>query len=119
MDVDWMALHVAVDQGDLRAVRDLVEENPLRVQIRVDRMTPLFRAAGVGRLEIVRYLLDMGPDPNEKSNEHLVTEVFTPLHHAACNGHVRVVELLLTRGADAEIAAYFSRTALGQAARPA
>lgn len=56
---------------------------------------PLFLAAGEGRLEVVRYLLDQGADVNAR-------EQFgdTALIEAVFNGQSAAVKELLFRGAD-------------------
>ncbi len=56
---------------------------------------PLFLAAGEGRLEVVRYLLDEGADVNARESWGS-----TPLAEAAYYGHVDVIKELLLRGAD-------------------
>jgi len=56
---------------------------------------PLFLAAGEGRLQAVRYLLDEGADVNarEKFGD-------TALSEAAYNGQLAVAKELLSRGAE-------------------
>jgi hypothetical protein len=59
---------------------------------------PLFLAAGQGRVNAVRYLLDHGADVN-------VREKFgrTPLMEAAYSGYPEVIKELLFRGADINV----------------
>ena len=60
--------------------------------------TPLFLAAGEGRLNAVRYLLDDGADVNlcgENGN--------TALTEATYYGHASVIKELLMRGADVNV----------------
>ena len=56
---------------------------------------PIFLAAGEGKLEAVRYLLDEGADVNARDNFGN-----TALAEAAYYGHLAVVKELLLRGAD-------------------
>jgi ankyrin repeat protein len=57
--------------------------------------TPLFLAAGEGRLNAVRYLLDEGAEVNLRgANGH------TALTEATFYGHESIIKELLTRGAD-------------------
>jgi hypothetical protein len=66
-----------------------------KVNARGNCCMPLFLAAGEGKLEVVRYLLDEGADANAR--EELG---HTALAEAAYYGHVDVVKELLLRGAD-------------------
>jgi len=57
--------------------------------------TPLFLAAGEGRLNAVRYLLDEGADVNSRGDYGN-----TALTEATYFGHASVIKELLMRGAD-------------------
>jgi ankyrin repeat protein len=57
--------------------------------------TPLFLAAGEGRLNAVRYLLDEGADVNLRGRDGT-----TALTEATFYGHQPVIKELLMRGAD-------------------
>jgi hypothetical protein len=92
----------AAQQGDVAAVARLlaagadpnasvVERTPSG---EVFQLTTLFVAAGVGRLETPRLLLDAGADPSRADGNSA-----TPLMQAAGNGHLEVMRLLLARGA--------------------
>jgi ankyrin repeat protein len=61
--------------------------------------TSLSAAAGNGRLEAVRLLLDGGADPSLADGDGS-----TPLAHAALNGQLEVLRLLLGRGAAVDAA---------------
>ena len=65
------------------------------VNARGNSCTPLFLAAGEGRLEAVRFLLDQGADLNarEQNGRTAVTE-------AAFFGNISVIKELVLRGAD-------------------
>jgi uncharacterized protein len=66
-----------------------------RVNARGRSGMPLFLAAGEGKLEVVRYLLDEGADVNAR--EALGN---TALMEAAYFGHIDILKELLLRGAD-------------------
>jgi ankyrin repeat protein len=66
-----------------------------RVNARGKSGMPLFLAAGEGKLEVVRYLLDEGADVNARE-----ARGNTALMEAAYFGHVETLKELLLRGAD-------------------
>ena len=66
---------------------------PIIVQDVVGR-TLLSIACGGGSIEIVKYLLENGHDPNDDPDF-----ICSPLHSAAAGGHLEVVSLLLEKGA--------------------
>ncbi len=69
-------------------------------------------AAQTGDLELVRYHIRMGEDPNYQHPEFMTT----PLIESAQYGHVEIVTFLLANGADPEIKAGFgSETAMSVA----
>ncbi len=74
--------------------------------------TPLYIAAGEGRLAVVELLLDKGAAIEAKAEDGC-----TPLSTAAFNGHVDVVKLLLDRGAAVEGKHKDSVTPLAMAAQ--
>jgi len=63
-----------------------------------ERHLALSLAANFGHVEIVRWLLEAGEDPNRYNpvGGHSHT---TPLHQAAAGGHAEVVRLLVEHGA--------------------
>jgi ankyrin repeat protein len=83
----------AVD-GNLRRIQ-LLHFAGANVNARGNCCMPLYLAAGEGRLEVVRYLLDEGADVNarEKFGDTALTE-------AVFNGQLAAVKELLLRGAD-------------------
>ena len=89
-----MDLHAAARSGDVAAVRRLVAdvEEP-----REHGMTPLHWAAGFGRVEPVKVLVELGAGKEAKRDDRS-----TPLHDAAREGHVAAMRLLVVPGADME-----------------
>ena len=93
---------VAIERGDLAAVKALVEEGNApdsAIDYGGEPVTPLYKAAGEGRTEIVRYLIEKGADVNFRGKEW----GHTPLSEAAGRGFDDVVEVLLKAGADPKI----------------
>jgi len=92
----------AVESADLAAVKALVEEgHPVDTPIEyVEKdATALYKAAGEGRTDIVRYLIAHGANVNYRGSEW----GHTPLSEAATRGFDDVVEILLKAGADAKV----------------
>jgi ankyrin repeat protein len=74
--------------GQMTSSRDTAASSPGEVV----HSTALCEAAGHGRLEAVRLLLDAGADPS------LASDGYTPLMLAAWRGQLEVLRLLLRRG---------------------
>ncbi len=97
-------LNTACHLGDLERVKAIVAKDPRGVN-RVSECityylgsgTPLRNAAAIGHLEIVRYLLDHGADPNVP--EEGIAPHGHALYSAVSNNHMDVAKLLLERGA--------------------
>ena len=60
--------------------------------------TPLICAAGEGRFDVVKYLIDHGADVSKKDYRQR-----TALHYASKRGHLKVVEVLLSKGAEINV----------------
>lgn len=97
-------LPTACHTGDIERVRELLRLRPgLANQISehegyyLGAGAPLSNAAAVGRMDIVRLLLEHGADPN------LPEEQYAPkgkaLYSAVYHGHYEIAKLLLERGA--------------------
>ncbi len=97
-------LPTACHTGDIERVRELLRQDPSLANTLSDYSSyylgagaPLANAAAVGRMDIVRLLLDHGADPN------LPEEQFAPmgkaLYEAVYRGHYDIAKLLLERGA--------------------
>ena len=83
----------AAAQGDVRSMR-LLQMAGAQVNSQGSCCTPLFLAAGEGRLDAVRYLLDQGADVNARDERGR-----SALTEAAFNGNASVIKELILRGA--------------------
>lgn len=112
----------AVALADVTRVRELALGDPgvLR-DIHWSRGGLLSLAVNHGQLEIVRLLLDLGADVDERTMLHELEEPTaswgTPLWYAALAGRRDIAELLLDRGADPNANVYASGWALRNAYR--
>jgi len=80
------------EQSRYKTVRMLLENNA-RVDVRVERWSPLTLAAGFGFRETVELLVKHGAAVQIRNEPH------SPLHVAAANGHAEVAAFLLEEGA--------------------
>jgi ankyrin repeat protein len=108
-----VTIRAAVALADTKRVRELVTENPgvLR-EIHWTSGGLLSLAVNHGHIEIVRLLLDLGADVDERvmldELEEPTPSWGTPLWYAALAGQRDIVELLLDRGADPNANVYAS-----------
>ena len=91
------ALHDAVEDDDMEAVRQLVEEGADVEAKDADGDRPLHLAAQNGHLEVVRVLVEAGADL-----EAQVAAGARPLHLAAEEKHGHVAKVLVEAGANVE-----------------
>ncbi len=84
----------AAADGNVRNMR-LLRMAGVNLDSRGGNSPPLFLAAGEGRLEAVRYLLDQGADVNARDSRGR-----TALTEAAFYGNASVMKELILRGAD-------------------
>lgn len=90
-------LRGASGRGDLAMVKFITERYPALINeasCMFGGRTPLILAASSGQVEVLRFLLSFGADPNLgcASKE-------TPLYFAALSGNVEIVQILLDHGA--------------------
>jgi ankyrin repeat protein len=85
----------AADIGDLHTLQHLDDDPAELSQGDYDARTPFHLAAAGGHLEVVRFLLQTGIDPNPHDRWG-----GTPLHDARVAGHEQLVELLKDSGAE-------------------
>jgi uncharacterized protein len=100
-----MITYTDIIKGNLDAIREFYRDNNVNCQLA--HGTPLTLAAFEGRVKIVKYLLDVGADPNYSASNG-----WTPLIAAANDGRKRVVEILLDAGANPNLADANGKTAL-------
>jgi ankyrin repeat protein len=105
-------LRTAAIKGNLARVQKLVKEGAEIDYKDVNGMTPLWFAVGRGHLEVTRFLLEQGADPNVAREDTLGP----PLVMAAAENRVELVKLLLDFKADINTINYSRRTALHEAA---
>ena len=116
-----VSLPAAIALGDTARIRELVSADPglLRQEIRWTEGGPLTLAVKHGQLEVVRLLLDLGMDVDERTMLQELEEPTlswgSPLWHAATLGHLDIAQLLLDRGADPNANLYASGWPLSRA----
>lgn len=112
--VDVVFLHRAANQGNVAAVRAILDKRPALLEARNSRNeTPLWSAAIENRVPTVTFLLARGADPNALC---LFNMRVTPLMCAAQNGQEPLARLLLAHGAKADVRDSNNDTALHMAA---
>src|SRR5260370_12195135 len=106
------SLLLAAERGDVRGVRQLLEEGfDPNLQNGVG-WTAMMHAAYKGELALARLLLEKGADPDRQS-----VSGWTALMSAACEGNREMVALLLENGAEPSVQDGAGRTALDLAVR--
>lgn len=87
-----------IDGGGLEAIKQMFAErklNSLNVTTYIDEISLLVYATDQGQLEIVRFFLESGADPNYFDGEGYEE---TALMSAAAAGHLEIVRLLIESG---------------------
>lgn len=108
-----LTIHAAVALGDAVRVRELVRAEPEPIRAQIGRSGGLLSlAVNHGQLEIVRLLLDLGADVDERivleELEAPTPSWGMPLWYAALAGRLDITELLLDHGADPNANVYAS-----------
>jgi ankyrin repeat protein len=107
---------VAIENGDLEAVKALIEEEGAEVDTPIDygdhSVTPLQKASWDGDLPIVEYLIAKGAKVNVQSGEGKETALL----NAITREHVAVVKALLAAKADLKLRNAFDFNAFTMAA---
>jgi len=102
-DSEWKQfkeLKSAAYNGDVRKATAILDVNPKLVSIGTSTQyfTALHEAAGAGKLEVVKLLIERGADVNWATSEGC-----TPLHSVAASPHgdfIEVARVLIQHGAD-------------------
>jgi integrin-linked kinase len=104
-------IHEAAHQGNLRAVKVLLDSNPsLITAATIDGRKPLHYAVSSGSTALVEFLLARGASVNGVDKFG-----FTPLHVAVALGHPEVAEILLLHGASVNAKHAYGKTPLASA----
>ena len=109
-DVDLNGFFSSEDD-EIRRLQTLIQNSPDLINGPAEGESPLYTAAGAGRLRVAMFLLDNGANVNKLSAGR------TPLHNAVQFGHKAMVELLLQRGANVDAKDGTGGTALHLAAQ--
>jgi hypothetical protein len=88
-------IHRAAAEGDIAAVKALLERGADVNARSGGCVTPLHEAALRNRFEVAELLVEKGADVNDKGDSG-----WTPLHTAASLGHTGMAKLLLEKGAN-------------------
>jgi ankyrin repeat protein len=90
----------AASDGDVAAIKRLINQGAALDAPDADAQTPLMRAAAAGQAEAITALLDAGADPNAS------TRGGTPLELAARYDHIEAAKALLAGGAQSTARAH-------------
>ncbi|KAM6220676.1 ankyrin repeat and SOCS box protein 3 [Rhynchocyon petersi] len=94
----WMPIHEAAYHNSLQCLLALIRADSTGNYAKIktfEGFSALHLAASQGHLKIVRTLLDLGADPNERTPEET-----TPLFLAVENAQMNVIKVLLRYGSD-------------------
>lgn len=91
-----LILHTAIDFYDLNLVKELVNNHGYHETPNSDGYSPLHLAVFNGDQNIVKYLLEVGANPNQMS----IFTYETPMHFASMSGNQDIFLMLLDHGGD-------------------
>ncbi len=114
------SLRTNVMLGDIEAVRQIAESHPTLFEPNIESESHLLEnAIRHNRYDMVKLLLDLGLDPNQRYRiQSLEKETYNwgePLWIAAGDGMYDIAQLLLERGADANASVYASGDPMSRA----
>lgn len=95
MNRNSIALVEAGFDGDIDALKELIDKGYHIESVDGRKHTALSEAACQGQIPMMEYLLSLGVDPNSMNDTGR-----TPLWRASFNGHIEAVKLLLEAGGD-------------------
>lgn len=107
-----MDLLKAIKKQNIEKIKSILSSRNIDVDFKRNGQTPLHVAAVTGNAEIMKIILDLGPDVNIKSSDF---HHKTPLHLACKYASVEVIELLLRSGADVNSTDRYGNTPLHKA----
>lgn len=75
------ALAIAISKGELQTVQQIIESGT-KVNKKINGLTPLMYAARYNKVEIIKYLLQMGADPNIRDSQGFTALKYAELSNA-------------------------------------
>ncbi|KAF7492639.1 Myotrophin [Sarcoptes scabiei] len=92
--MDSSNLAWSIKNGDLDAVKEIIEHQKLDVNVMIDGRRPIHYASDYGHKEILEYLIKLGADVNSL-DKHGISALLA----AIWEGHTECVKLLISTGA--------------------
>jgi ankyrin repeat protein len=83
---DVWALFVAAMQGDLPAIRQLIQKDPSLIRSAYDYRTPLYFAVRENQLDAAALLLELGADPTNSGTPDTLLQIATDREYTALQG---------------------------------
>ena len=88
-----------IKSGNTNSVIRIIDSNPSILQMITPFGSWLHVAVSFGNLELVKHLVTLGCDINQRSG----TFNSAPINHAASNGYIDIVVFLLEKGASLDV----------------